>query len=46
MKVAQDLLIKKLGDLLPHKSHDSEVNVESFSQHLGNLVNKIEMEAL
>ena len=46
LTIAQDLLIKKLGDLPPRQDDANEVNIESFSQHLGNPINKAEMDAI
>lgn len=44
--IAQELLIKKLGELTPQKSISDELNLENFSQHLDYPLNKTEMEAL
>jgi len=46
LMVAQDLLIKKLGDLPPRQDDANEVNIESFSQHLDNPLNKAGMDAI
>ena len=46
LTVAHDLLIKKLGDLTPRQDDANEVNIESFSQHLDNPLNKAEMDTI
>lgn len=46
MKLAQDLLSKKLGELTPESTSNREANFESFSQHLDKPLNNTEMEAL
>lgn len=46
LTVAQDLLIKKLGELTPQQDDANVVNIESFSQHLDKPINKVEMDAI
>lgn len=51
VELAQDLLVKKLGDLSSHNTQSSQgqeanVELEHFSQHLNKPLNQIEMDAL
>lgn len=46
MKVAQDLLSKKLGELQSDDFSVNETNLESFSQHLDRPITEAEIEAL
>jgi len=46
IQIAQDLLVKKLGELSPDNQAANIPNIESFSQHLDQPLTKNNMEAL
>jgi uncharacterized protein YeaO (DUF488 family) len=46
MQLAQDLLIKKLGDLAPATETTIQANFNSFAQHFDQPLDNSKMEAL
>jgi hypothetical protein len=46
MKLAQELLSKKLGELTTGQPSSSEANFDNFSQHFVKPINMVQMEAL
>jgi hypothetical protein len=46
IQVAQDLLIKKLGDLVGEKTNQDEANFDFYAQHFERPIDKTKMEAI